>query len=145
MKSYVETINKMAQESRVTDDIKMTHTGINTPESDEERAARTGLESVRMTDNQSKEVQKTPNRVSLDSILAKVQHTDFINPERHPHMTIAMLTLTNGFIILGKSTPADPENFNAELGKKFATEDAIRQIWVLEAYLLREKMTNEET
>ena len=129
--------------------IVMKHTGINAggepkmaPETDEQRAARTNLSSVRMTDDESKAVQKTPHRVTLDSILAKIEHTDFLHPPRHPHMTIAVLTLRNGFIIIGKSTPADPENFDAELGKKFATEDAIRQIWVLEAYLLRQRMTD---
>lgn len=112
---------------------------------DRERQQRTSLSSVRMTDDESKAVQKTPHRVSLDTILNRIEHTDFIHPPRHPHMTIAVLTLRNGFIIIGKSTPADPENFDAELGKKFATEDAIRQIWVLEAYLLREKLTTQAT
>jgi DNA-binding CsgD family transcriptional regulator len=113
-------------------------------ETDEQRRERTNLSSVRMTDDESKAVQKTPNRVSLDAILAKIEHVDILHPPRHPHMTIAVLTLRNGFIIIGKSTPADPENFDAELGIKFAKEDAIRQIWVLEAYLLREKLTKEE-
>ena len=36
---------------------------------------------------------------------------------------------------------ADAENFDKELGKKFAYEDALRQMWPLEAYLLRERMS----
>jgi hypothetical protein len=137
----------------------MKHTNINLPEgyserldtmskyakeTDEQRAARTGLSSIELTDQQSKAVQKTPYRVSLESIVAKIAHKDFMTPERHPHMTLCVLTLVNGFIFIGKSTPADPHNFNRELGEKFAYEDAVRQVWPMEAYLLREKMSEEE-
>ena len=109
-------------------------------ETDVERFDRTGLSSLEMSDQASAAVQKTPNRVTLDSLVAKIRWIDYIFPDRHPHMTLCLITLDNGFIIVGKSTPADPENFNAELGMKFAKEDAVRQIWPLEAYLLREKM-----
>ena len=146
MKSYSETVNKLAQEQASWGDtIVMKHTNIQgdkpVPETDAERAERTGLSSVRMTDDASKAVQQTEHRVSLDSILAKIEHIDYINPHRHEHMTIAVVTLSNGFIIIGKSTPADPKNYDRTLGEKFAFEDAIRQIWPLEAYLLREKLT----
>jgi Phage protein (N4 Gp49/phage Sf6 gene 66) family len=99
------------------------------------------MESVRITDDQSKEVQKTRFRVSLDSILARIDHEDYEHPGRHPTMTLCILTLDNGFVVIGKSVPADPDNFDQELGKKFAKEDAIRQIWPMEAYLLRERMS----
>ena len=109
-------------------------------ETDAKRAERIGMSSLRMTDDASRQVQKTPHRVSLDSIIARIEHIDYINPERHPHMTIALLTVSNGYIIVGKSVPADPQNFDPDLGKKFAYEDGIRQLWPLEAYLLREKL-----
>jgi N4 Gp49/Sf6 Gp66 family protein len=46
--------------------------------------------------------------------------------------------------VIGKSAPADPKNFDRELGREFAKENAIRQLWELEAYLLREKLANAE-
>lgn len=55
-------------------------------------------------------------------------------------MTIAVVIMRNGYVVLGKSAPADPENFNLELGQKFAREDAVRQIWPLMGYALREKL-----
>jgi hypothetical protein len=55
-------------------------------------------------------------------------------------LTIHIIVLKNGFTIIGKSAPADAVNFNAELGRKFAREDAIRQIWPLMGYALREKL-----
>lgn len=97
--------------------------------------------SLQVTDEAAAAVQKTPHRVSLDSIMSKVEHTDYINPDRHPHMTICLITMENGFVLVGKSTPADPQNFDAELGKKFAKDDALRHAWPLEAYLLLERMS----
>ena len=55
-------------------------------------------------------------------------------------LTLAILVMKNGFTVIGKSAPASPENYNAELGRKFAREDAIRQLWPHEGYALREKL-----
>ena len=55
-------------------------------------------------------------------------------------LSICLLVMQNGFTIIGKSAPASAANFNAELGRKLAYEDAIRQLWPLEGYALREKM-----
>jgi hypothetical protein len=96
--------------------------------------------SLEVTDNESAAVQKTPHRVTLDSMVAKIDHEEYVHPERTPHMTICIMTLVNGFVIVGKSAPADAGNFNAELGRKFAREDAIRQMWQLEGYALRERL-----
>lgn len=55
-------------------------------------------------------------------------------------LTICILVMRNGFTVIGKSAPASPENFDAEKGKRFAYEDAIKQLWPLEGYALREKL-----
>lgn len=55
-------------------------------------------------------------------------------------LSLCILVMKNGFTVIGKSAPASPENFNAELGRKFAYEDAIRQLWPLAGYALREKL-----
>lgn len=94
------------------------------------------MDSLEITDQQSAEVQKTPNRVTLDSIKNKIQRVDYINPDIAPQMTIALVKMENGYIVVGKAAPADPANFNKELGEKFAYEDAVRQIWPLEGYRL---------
>lgn len=56
-------------------------------------------------------------------------------------LTICLITMTNGFTVIGKSAPASPENFDAEKGRTFAYEDAIKQLWPLEGYALREELT----
>lgn len=87
------------------------------------------------------EVQKTPNRVSLDDIKSNIKSLEFINPETQPLLTIAVVTTMNGFSLVGKSASADPENHNVELGRKFAEEDALRQMWPLMGYALCEKLS----
>lgn len=60
-------------------------------------------------------------------------------------LSICVLVLRNGFTIIGKSAPASPDNFNPDLGRKFAYEDALRQIWPLEGYLLRDSLSKRPT
>lgn len=55
-------------------------------------------------------------------------------------LTICVLKMQNGFTVIGKSAPASPENFDEEKGRRFAYEDAIKQLWPLEGYALREKL-----
>lgn len=52
-------------------------------------------------------------------------------------MTVCALTLKNGFVVIGESAAASPENFNEEIGRKIARENARNKIWALEGYTLR--------
>lgn len=56
-------------------------------------------------------------------------------------LSICILVMSNGFTVIGKSAPASPENFNAELGRKLAYEDAIRQLWPLMGFALRDRLS----
>lgn len=55
-------------------------------------------------------------------------------------LSICILVMRNGFTIIGKAAPASPENFNRELGIKLAYEDAVRQVWPLMGYSLRDRL-----
>ena len=50
--------------------------------------------------------------------------------------------MRNGFVVIGKSAPAAPKNFDAEKGRTFAYEDAVRQLWPLMGFALRDKLAN---
>ena len=43
-------------------------------------------------------------------------------------------------ITIGESAAASPENFDKEIGRKIARENARNKIWALEGYLLRSKL-----
>jgi hypothetical protein len=55
-------------------------------------------------------------------------------------MTLCFLTMSNGFVVVGKSAPASPENYDADKGRTFAREDAIRQLWPLMGFSLRDRL-----
>ncbi|WP_288990842.1 Gp49 family protein [uncultured Sphingopyxis sp.] len=55
-------------------------------------------------------------------------------------LTVCALTLRNGYIVTGESAAASPDNFDKEIGRKIARENARNKIWALEGYLLREKL-----
>lgn len=96
-------------------------------------------------------------RVTLDSMKAKITTEyfftagDAVKSMQAPGLpaldclTICILVLENGFTLIGKSAPASPVNFNLELGRKLAYEDAIRQMWPLEGYALRDRLMRDVT
>jgi len=55
-------------------------------------------------------------------------------------LTVCCLTLANGFTVTGESACASPENFDAELGRKIARDNAKQKIWALEGYALRDRL-----
>lgn len=57
-------------------------------------------------------------------------------------LTFAVLVLRNGFTVVGTSACASPENFDADIGRRIARQDAVRQIWPLLGYALRERIAD---
>jgi hypothetical protein len=85
-------------------------------------------------------------RITVPEIEKRIVSTTFLNlgdaVERsglngtasEHRTTLCSLTLDNGFVVIGKSAPVDPQNFDAAKGRRFAYEDAFRQLWPLLAY-----------
>ena len=59
-------------------------------------------------------------------------------------LTFCVLTLENGFTVTGESACASPENFNAEIGRKIARENAVNKVWMLEGYLLKQALSESK-
>jgi len=55
-------------------------------------------------------------------------------------LTFCVLVLKNGFTVTGESACASPENFDAELGKKIAKQNAVAKVWPLMGYALKERL-----
>lgn len=55
-------------------------------------------------------------------------------------LTVCCLTLGNGFQVTGESACASLENFDVEIGRKIARENARDKIWLLEGYLLKDRL-----
>lgn len=119
--------------------------------------------SIEETEAASAAVVKIPaNRVSLADIEANIMFerietadalmggwglfTGYVTTDNISAMnalstlTICIMVLRNGFTVIGKAAPADPENYDRALGRKFAREDAIRQIWPLMGYAKKQEL-----
>lgn len=69
-----------------------------------------------------------------------------LNQPSNPAMellTIVVLTIANGFTVVGTSAPASPANFDADKGRLFAKEDAMRKLWPLMGFALRDRLDRE--
>ena len=55
-------------------------------------------------------------------------------------LTVCVLTLENGFTVTGESACASPANYNKEICDRIARDNAKEKIWVLEGYLLKQKL-----
>jgi hypothetical protein len=55
-------------------------------------------------------------------------------------LTFCVLVLQNGFTVTGESACASPENFDADVGRKIARQNAVNKVWPLMGYELRSKL-----
>lgn len=92
---------------------------------------------------------KTAPRVTLAGIDALIAEEHYINAgeaaARHDHpalgsLTFCVLVLKNGFTVTGESACASLENFDAQIGCKIARQNAVNKIWLLEGYLLKQRL-----
>jgi len=86
----------------------------------------------------------TAPRLTPDSITETIKNTMY-HVFGNTCLTVCCMVLKNGFTVTGESACASPENFNAEIGKKIAFGNARDKIWVLEGYLLKQKLHEENT
>jgi hypothetical protein len=78
-------------------------------------------------------------RLSPDKIDATIISEDYhVFPGTT--MTVCALKLRNGFVVIGESAAASPENFDEAIGRRIARDNARNKIWALEGYLLRTQL-----
>ena len=58
-------------------------------------------------------------------------------------LTFCVLVLRNGFTVTGESACASPENFDAEIGRKIARQNAVEKVWPLMGYELKCRLSQE--
>ena len=79
------------------------------------------------------------NKVTTDHIKSKIKGETYLVLS-DGRTTLCQLTLQNGFSVVGTSACVDAANFDMNIGRKIAFENAFEQIWPLEGYLLAEKL-----
>lgn len=92
-----------------------------------------------VTETELKALSTAP-RVTEEELEANIVKTTFFN---HGLLTLCVLDLKNGFMVVGESACASPENYNKEIGERLAFSDAKKKIWPLMGYALRERLAEE--
>lgn len=77
-----------------------------------------------------------------DGVYAGQERAQPYNADLQPLklLTFCVLVLENGFTVTGESACASPENFDAEIGRKIARQNAVAKVWPLMGYELRSKL-----
>jgi hypothetical protein len=79
----------------------------------------------------------TAPKITIKGIKDKIEKVEFFYSGL---FTVCVITLKNDFKVVGSAGCASPDNYDAEIGNTFAFEDALKKIWPLEGYLLREQL-----
>lgn len=55
-------------------------------------------------------------------------------------LTICTITLKNGFQLVGTSACVSKDNYNVQIGRNIAYENAFAKLWELEGYALKQRI-----
>lgn len=74
----------------------------------------------------------------LESKIKDVQYHQFEGTT----VTVCCMTLENGFNVIGESACISPANFDAEIGKTVACDNAFEQLWKLYGFDAKQHQLN---
>ncbi len=77
---------------------------------------------------------------SVSNAIAEISEASNNIPESLMMLTFCVLVLRNGFTVTGESACASPENFDTEIGRRIARENAIQKMWPLLGYELKSRL-----
>jgi hypothetical protein len=75
--------------------------------------------------------------LSVNSQIGKLAQ---VYPSALGLLTFCVIELQNGFTVTGEAACVSPENFDAEIGRKIARQNAVAKIWPLMGYALRSRL-----
>ena len=76
-------------------------------------------------------------KLNTETILKKIKHHEY--QKMGKKTVVCVLTLTNGFEIVGSSGCVNETDFSQKIGEQIAYQRAFDKIWELEGYLLQNK------
>lgn len=82
----------------------------------------------------------TVTQEQVESLIDLAERQEHIFWEKE---LVVSYKLLSGFTVTGRAAVVDPANFDIEIGRKYAREDAINQLWRLEGYVLQLKLSSE--
>ena len=86
----------------------------------------------------------TNNKVTSDQIKSILDNAETQEVVFWDKEVVVSYKLYNGFTIIGRGACVDPANFDIEIGRRVAREQAENKLWELEGYLLQNKLYQEK-
>lgn len=75
-----------------------------------------------------------------DGSVVKYDQEIGVNVSALSRLTFCVLVLRNGFTVTGESACVSAANFDAEIGRKIARENAINKLWPLMGFALADRI-----
>lgn len=113
----------------------------NTDEAIEQEIQAKGLTAPRVTPADIEaNIRAETYFTAFDGFMADDRDMTAQDADAFKLLTFCVLVLRNGFTVSGESACASPENFDAEVGRKIARQNAVQKIWPLMGYELRSQL-----
>lgn len=103
-----------------------------------------GITAPRVTPEELKANIASIHFFTAGQAIKATEPDDYVYFTAEPHLrmlTFCVLVLKNGFTVTGESACASPENFDVEVGRKTALQNAEQKIWPLMGYHLKQKLS----
>lgn len=97
---------------------------------------KTGPATSERGNDMSEQRKLTP--ADIDAAIKSVEYS-----KMGEKTSVCLVTLVNGYELIGVSSCVDPANFDPQIGNDLALKKAKDQIWMLEGYVLQNKLTND--
>ncbi len=78
-----------------------------------------------------------PNVVTKEGVQARIKSVEYTS---HSKLTIAVVTMVNGFKLTGESACVDEANYDVKLSQEYALGKALAKAIEFEGYLLQERL-----
>lgn len=75
------------------------------------------------------------NKLRLEDLKSTISEIQFMTLGEKT--VCCVITLKNGFEVVGTSAPVDKKNFDYQIGKKISYEKALDKLWEVEGYRLQ--------
>lgn len=89
-----------------------------------------------------KRVEIAGNRVTLEEVEAAILKVEYA--KMGSKITIAHITLVDGFEVIGKSGVVDPSKYDEKIGGEIALTNALGRVWEHMGSILQDRLLEKE-
>lgn len=83
------------------------------------------------------------NKVTVEQIEGLINSAETLEHIFWGKELLVSYKLPSGFTVTGRAACVDPDNFNLDIGRDIARENALNQLWALEGYVLQLKLAGQ--